>query len=304
MSRTRLIVNDIKRRLEPVRKWVDGDQSQDPATALPQSDLIRSRSEEFMLRVAKEIDRVLKEEFVSNRIKGTAYVPEKFTVFLSNSDDKAWTGQKRTFLAETLGDIILTEAQKLCRKSLQLTTTSIEVDIRVDGTLADGELYVRPIADQSLDLTEFSGGRNKNVDETIFDPSGGTAGAKPWYFIEIVRSGLAKEMLPIYKREITIGRGSQSEPVDVRLEGEPRMSRIHACLRLDQRRKLWLTAKGTNPTLLDGRVLQRDQPIDVKPRQKIKIYDFILRCIFKGPKRRAHKSAANRQPNGNSNPTA
>lgn len=302
MSRTRLIVNDIKKRLEPVRQWVDGDESQDPATALPQSDLIRSQSEEFMLRVAKEIDRVLREEFVSNKIKGTAYVPERFAVFLNNSNDKAWTGQKRSFLAETLGDIILIEAQKLCGKNLHLSVDSIEVNIRVDGTLVDGELYVRPIADPSIDLTEFSIERNKvNVDETIFDPSGGVAGAKPLYFIEAVRSGVPREMIPIYKREITIGRGSQSEPVDVRLEGEPRMSRIHACLRLDKRRKLWLTSKGTNPTLLDDRVLPRDRATEVKPKQKIKIYDFILRCVFRGAKRPVYKGAASGQTDENSN---
>ncbi len=293
MSRTNRILTAITAKLAPLRKLIDGPESQDPAEQIAQFSVASSRSQDFMLKVAREIDRVLKEEFVSNRLKGTAYVPERFTVFISSSDDKAWTGQKRSFLAETLGDIILGEADKMCGNSLTLTVRSIEVDIRVDGTLADAELYVRPVADTSTDATLLNvAGKTANVDKTIFDPSGGVAGAKPLYFIELTGPGSVKQMLPVYKRLVTIGRGSRRDQVDIRLEGEPRISRLHASLRLGQRRKLWLTASGTNPTLLDGRVLPCDQATEVKPKQKIKIYGFVMRCLFRKAKPRAYKKAA------------
>jgi len=293
MSRTKLILSDIRKSLEPIRLWVDGEVRRDPAEEIALHRTTQSHSEQFMLSVARELDRVLKEEFVSNRIKGAAYVPARFAVFLSSADDKAWGGRKRTFLGETLGDIILREAEKMCGKTLRLTVDSIEVEIRVDGTLSQGELYVRPVSDSATETTIFSANiKRVDVDgATVFDPSGAVSGAKPLYFLEIVQPGQQAERVPIYKREITIGRGSQNDPVDVKLEGESRISRIHSSLQIDSRGKIWLTAKGTNPTLLAGRVVSRGERVQVKPAQAIEIYEVTLRVKLKAIKRRRAKSS-------------
>ena len=250
-----------------------------------------------MLTVAREIDRVLKEEFVANRIKGTAYVPGRFSVFLNPSDDRAWSGQKRRFLQETLADIIFQEAGKLCGERLKLALSAISVEIRVDGTLADEQLYVRPVSDVSAEVTVFSPGARRSGPrdaagsggETVFDPSGGRGGAKPLYFLEIFENGKRQQRMPVYNSEVTIGRGSENISVDIELPGEPRISRVHASLKLDEKGQLWVTARGTNPTLIGGRLLARGEAAKIKPNQGIEIYDFTLHYKSRATRKRVPK---------------
>jgi len=285
MSRINQIFDEVSQKLEPLRRWVDGPDPRDLKNEVEKFEKRSSRSEEFMLSVAREIDRVLKDEFVSNRIRGTAYVPDQFVVFLNTSDDRMWSGEKRKFLAQTLADIIFQEAKKLCGENLKLTTNAIAVEVKADATLGEGELYVRALSNGGAEQTVFSQrARETQSDKkddpdvpTVFDPSGGIRTAQPLYFLELSRSKQRTEKVPIYKREITIGRGSQNTPSDLELEADPRVSRIHAALRLDEKGKLWLTAKGTNPTILAGRLLARGETARVEANQKIEIYDFTLR---------------------------
>ena len=296
MPRVNQIFDEISQKLEPLRKWVDGEDQRDFKNEIEKFGKKSNRSEEFMLGIAREIDRVLKDEFVSNRIRSTAYVPSRFVVFLNMTADKMWSGEKRTFLAQTLADIILQEAKKLCGEHLKLTTNTIAVEVRADATLGDGELYVRALSNGGAEQTVFSQRVSDTQSDkkhdlelpTVFDPSGAVRAAKPLYFLEL-RSKERTERVRIYKREVTIGRGSPNTPADIELGADARVSRIHAVLRLDEKGKLWLTAKGTNPTILAGRLLVRGETARVEANQNIEIYDFTLRYKAKGTSKKRAK---------------
>jgi pSer/pThr/pTyr-binding forkhead associated (FHA) protein len=95
--------------------------------------------------------------------------------------------------------------------------------------------------------------------------------------VEIWYKGVRQSVVPITKQEVTIGRGSRSVTVDLPLKGDPEVSRIHAVLSLDEQGGYWLTPKGRNPTLVNGRELPRDTGTQVGPDEKIDICSFSLR---------------------------
>ena len=90
--------------------WTERDK-RDPATKIREAAREASQAESFMLSVARE--SIAPEGGICSptELKGTAYVPARFAVFLSGVADRAWTGQKRIFLQETLTDIIFQEAE-------------------------------------------------------------------------------------------------------------------------------------------------------------------------------------------------
>jgi hypothetical protein len=97
------------------------------------------------------------------------------------------------------------------------------------------------------------------------------------YQMEIWRNGVRQTVLPVSKPEISIGRGSRSTVVDLPIKGDPEVSRVHATLFRDESGSYWLTPKGRNATLLNGRELQRDQSVIVRPDDKIQICSYVLR---------------------------
>jgi pSer/pThr/pTyr-binding forkhead associated (FHA) protein len=97
------------------------------------------------------------------------------------------------------------------------------------------------------------------------------------YSVEIWRGGVRQTVVPVSKAEITIGRGSKSVAVDLPIKGDPEVSRVHAVLAHDPDGKYWLTAKGRNPTLVNGRELPREESTEVAPDAKIEICSYTLR---------------------------
>ncbi|HMG75165.1 MAG TPA: FHA domain-containing protein, partial [Pyrinomonadaceae bacterium] len=97
------------------------------------------------------------------------------------------------------------------------------------------------------------------------------------YSMELWREGVRQSVVKITKAEISIGRGSRSVAVDVRLKGDPEISRVHATLTFDDQGRFWLTSKGRNPTLVSGREIPREERTIVQPDEKIGICSFTLR---------------------------
>lgn len=97
------------------------------------------------------------------------------------------------------------------------------------------------------------------------------------YSVEIWRNNVRQIVIPISKPEITIGRGSRTVVVDLPIKGDPEVSRIHATLFRDDNGNFWLTPKGRNNTVLNGREQTKDQSVIVRPDDKIQICSFVLR---------------------------
>lgn len=99
------------------------------------------------------------------------------------------------------------------------------------------------------------------------------------YSIEVLRDGQLQRTEQVARSLITIGRGALGTSVDLVLEGDPTMSRLHAILERDERGSFWLTVKGQNPVTVNNRVLPQDRSIAVDPGQLIEICSYSIKLV-------------------------
>jgi len=276
--------------LESIRKWIDGETAEDLLEAADEHARPRRVWEEFLVRIAREVEAVMQQEMFTPP-GGPTYIPREYIVYLSNEDDKDWQGDKRRGLEQGLFHVLSERAHELSGQT-QLAAKSFAVELRVDGTLNKGEFRVQavwdetdsghtmvtPRIDQTLPLipaAELSGdtvGEITEGEQTVVRPRPAVL-----FQIEIWRNSLREAVVPITKPEITIGRGSRSVTVDLPIKGDAEVSRVHATLTLDGEGRYWLVAKGRNPTLVNGQELPRGERVEVAPDQKIAICGFVLR---------------------------
>jgi hypothetical protein len=74
--------------------------------------------------------------------QGTTIIPTEYAIFLSDSDDKEWQGIKRKGLEQGLYHILAERAKEIAGKK-NLETKSFVLELRVDGTLEQGEVRVQ-----------------------------------------------------------------------------------------------------------------------------------------------------------------
>jgi hypothetical protein len=101
----------------------------------------------------------------------------------------------------------------------------------------------------------------------------------PDHFLEISKEGQVQRIEKVDKSLVSIGRGALGRPVDLALEGDLTMSRLHAILERDENGAFWLTAKGQNPVVVAGRVIPRERSIGVDVGQLIKICSYSLKLV-------------------------
>lgn len=274
--------------LESIRKWIDGESVEDPLAVVDEKARPRRVWEEFLVKVAREIESVMQREMFTPP-GGATYIPPEYIVYLSNDDDKEWQGEKRRGLEQGLFYVLSERARELSGTT-QIATKKFAVELRVDGTLNKGEFRVQPVWDATESghtmVTSRPSDKTSHAESLLTTESGDDGesdvtrvSARPVeiYHVEIWRHGERLTVVPITKPEITIGRGSQSVAVDLPMKGDPEVSRLHAVLTRDYDGKYWLTAKGRNPTLVAGRETPRDERFAVTPDDKIEIASFTLR---------------------------
>ena len=277
--------------LESIRKWIDGEIEDDPLAAVDEQARPRRVWEEFLVKVAREIEAVMQREMFTPP-GGPTYIPPEYVVYLSNDDDKEWQGAKRRGLEQGLFHVLSERAREISGAT-QLATKQFAVELRVDGTLNKGEFRVQPVWDASEPGHTMVTARAEAGAATTPDPAGqdfdggGDEGesdvtrvrARPQelYSVEIWRGGVRQSVVPVGKQNITVGRGSKTVEVDLPIKSDPEVSRVHATLEVDNTGRYWLTSKGRNPTLVEGRELPRDEAVEVRPDEKIEICSFTLR---------------------------
>lgn len=97
------------------------------------------------------------------------------------------------------------------------------------------------------------------------------------YKLEIWQNGVRQNVVPIYQREVAIGRGSKSKPVDIPLAGDPEVSRRHATLICDPTGGFYLINEGRNYSVVSSREVPMGQRMPVMPGEPIGICSYILR---------------------------
>lgn len=278
--------------IESIRKWIDGETGEDLLEAADEHAKPRRVWEEFLVKIAREVEAAMQREMFTPP-GGPTYIPREYIVYLSAEDDKDWQGDKRRGLEQGLFHVLSERARELSG-STQLAVKSFAVELRVDGTLNKGEFRVQPVWDETESghtmvtprVDPSRSGSTFNPNETIREFASDTSEseqtvvrpkAAPLYSIEIWRNGVREAVVPVLKNEITIGRGSRSVTVDLPIKGDPEVSRVHATLSRDNEGRFWVVPKGRNATVVNGRELAREEPTEIFPDQKISICNFVLR---------------------------
>lgn len=277
--------------IESIRRWIDGEQTDDLLDEADEHAKPRRPWEEFLVKIAREVESCMQREMFTPP-GGPTYIPREYIVYLSNDDDKEWQGDKRRGLEQGLFHVLSERARELAA-SAQLQASSFAIELRVDGTLSKGEFRVQPVWDETeaghtmvtvrpavaASATPAEGepdtatqGEPDAGDITVVRPR-----TVELYSIEVWREGVRQSVVAITKAEITIGRGSRAVAVDLPLKGDPEISRVHATLMFDDQGRFWVTSKGRNPTLISGREIPREQRTIVQPDEKIGICGYALR---------------------------
>ncbi len=292
--------------MDSMRKWIDGEQGEDLLDAVDEQSKPRRIWEEFLVKIAREVEAVMLREMFTPP-GGLTYIPREYVVYLSAEDDKDWQGDKRRGLEQGLFHVLSERAKELSGSN-QLAAKSFAVELRVDGTLEKGQFRVQAVWDETesghtqvnarIPAMPPAAPPPLNLNDTIRERADGSSGdteegeSEPGgvseqtivrprintlYSVELWKDGVRESVVPISKPEITIGRGSRSITVDLPLRGDPEISRVHAILTREGDGRYWLTAKGRNPTLIAGHELTREHRTEVLPDQKIAICNFVLR---------------------------
>ena len=274
--------------IESIRKWIDGEVSDDPLAVVDEQARPRRVWEEFLVKVAREVEAVMQREMFTPP-GGPTYIPPEYVVYLSSDDDKEWQGEKRRGLEQGLYYVLSERARELSGQT-QLATKSFAVELRVDGTLNKGEFRVQPVWETSeagghtlvtARPAELGGGEQSaapaDTDQPESEVTKVAVRPQELYSVEVWRGGVRQSVVPVTKNEITIGRGSKSVTVDLPIKGDPEVSRSHATLELDNTGRYWFTPKGRNPTFVGGREIPREERVEVRPDEKIEIASFTLR---------------------------
>lgn len=151
--------------LDKVRKWIDGESAELVLEEAARDAQIKPRSvsEEFIVKIAKDVEAVMQRELVPLP-QGTAIIPTEYAIFLSEADDKEWQGVKRRGLEQGLYHILAERAKEIAGKK-KLETQSFSVELRVDGTLEKGEIRVSHSWDDSSSNKTGVLSRPKNMPE-------------------------------------------------------------------------------------------------------------------------------------------
>jgi hypothetical protein len=286
--------------IESIRKWIDGETADDILEEAEGHTKPRRVWEEFLVKIAREVEACMQREMFTPP-GGPTYIPREYIVYLSNDDDKDWQGDKRRGLEQGLFHVLSERARELAG-SVQLQTKSFAIELRVDGTLNKGEFRVQPVWDETetghtmvtarpaspatsaisaAATTAIEGEAAPGLEDTGAGGAEEATVVRPrvveLYAIELWRDGVRQNVVKITKAEITIGRGSRTIAVDLPLKGDPEISRVHATLMFDDQGRYWITAKGRNPTLINGREIPREQRTIAQPDEKIGICSFTLR---------------------------
>ncbi len=276
--------------LESIRKWIDGETGEDLLEAADEHAKPRRVWEEFLVKIAREVEAAMQREMFTPP-GGPTYIPREYIVYLSADDDKEWQGDKRRGLEQGLFHVLSERARELSGTT-QLAVKSFAVELRVDGTLNKGEFRVQAVWDETESghtmvtprVSQSQSSQQFTPNDTIVERASDVSEseqtvvrAKALYSVEVWRDGVREAVIPITKNEITIGRGSRSISVDLPIQGDPEVSRVHAVMTRDNEGRYWLVAKGRNPTLINGREIMREEPTEVAPDQKIAICNFVIR---------------------------
>lgn len=95
--------------------------------------------------------------------------------------------------------------------------------------------------------------------------------------LEIWLNNVRQNVVPIFKHETSIGRGSRSMPVDITLAGDPEISRKHLTLFTDGNGKYWIVNEGRNAAIIANREVPSGERIPIAAGTAVGVCSYMLR---------------------------
>ena len=280
---------------DKLKKWIDGEDELDEQ-ADAQTQQQRSRWNDFLVAIAREIEATMQREMFTPPGSPT-YIPREYIVFLNPEDDAEWQGEKRDGLQRGL-HYVLSERAKVLAGDNEFQTSSFAVDLRVDPSLERSRFSVKPVWDPETEKTRVTPRKQQPAEDdekTEVRPRKLQATddeektqvkprkpATPLYSLAVrslTEPNATVNGIDIYKEEITIGRGAKAQSVDVLLEGDMEISRIHARLKKVADGRFVITCTGANPIELGGgRELNKDESAELQRGDRVVIcsYEMII----------------------------
>lgn len=265
-----------------VKKWLDGE---DAISQTPEAMAQLSEWDEFFVKIAREVETVMKREMFTPP-GGQTYLPGEYIIYLSKEDDAVWQGRKREGLEEGLA-VSLSQRAKEMVGGKSLKTDKIALSLSIDGALNKGSVRVQAVWDDDSPKTEVTARKPKPkpvaVEPGSTEPLNDEDGDKtlvrpraPLFTVNFQRQGGEPETFKSSKAKVEIGRGSKDFPVDVKLDGDQEVSRKHAILS-KQESGFKLECVGRNAIEVDGREIQPGESAEVQPGQTIKVGIYELK---------------------------
>ncbi|MDX2032610.1 MAG: FHA domain-containing protein [Blastocatellia bacterium] len=270
--------------LQEFRKWLDGE---DVISRTPQQQAQLSEWDEFFVRIAREVETVMKREMFTPP-GGPTYLPGEYIIYLSKEDDQLWQGRKRDGLEEGLRHGLTQRARELVGDKV-LKTDKIALSLGIDGTLPKGQVRVQAVWDDDSPKTEVTARKKRPLpaapepapapaaeneadegDKTLVRPRA------PLFSIRYSRPGEEPQTFPSLKSKVEIGRGSKDFHVDLKLDGDPEISRKQVILTRLDTGAFKLECVGRNSIDIEGREIQPGEHTEIQAGQTIKlgIYEF------------------------------
>jgi FHA domain len=270
----------ITELLSDFRKWLDGE---DAVSLTPEPNQQLSEWDEFFVKIAREVEAVMKREMFTPP-GGPTYLPGEYIIYLSKEDDALWQGRKREGLEEGLRNGLSQRARELVGDKV-LKNEKIALSLGVDGALTRGRVRVQAVWDDDSPRTEVTARKQKKAplvveaqevdaaDMTVVRPRAAL------FAISYTREGGEAVVYNSYKTKIEIGRGSKDFPVDLKFEGDQEISRKHAVIEKLDSGSYKIGCVGRNSIDIDGRELLPGEHMDLDPGQAAKIGVYELKVV-------------------------
>src|SRR5437773_10819251 len=117
--------------IDSIRRWIDGETTDDLLEEADEHARPRRVWEEFLVKIAREVEAVMQREMFTPP-GGPTYIPREYIVYLSNDDDKDRQGDKHRGLEQGLFHVLSERAKELSG-STKLAVKSLADELPVDG---------------------------------------------------------------------------------------------------------------------------------------------------------------------------
>ncbi|MBO0800631.1 MAG: hypothetical protein J2P31_17570, partial [Blastocatellia bacterium] len=205
----------ITELLSDFRKWLDGE---DAVSLTPEPNQQLSEWDEFFVKIAREVENVMKREMFTPP-GGPTYLPGEYIIYLSKEDDALWQGRKRDGLEEGLRTGLTQRARELVGDRV-LNTEKVALSLGVDGSLNKGRVRVQAVWDDDSPRTQVTVRKQKaSTSAAPTAPAANEAPAVdaeemtvvrprvPLFAISYTRGGGEHVLYNSYRMKVEIGRG-------------------------------------------------------------------------------------------------